>query len=249
MPSTLSAPPRSHAGRLEEAIEHLTRAATVARSLAWRSTYLSTAGLAAGYAGDSVRAAVLNRQGGQLADDCGSHFARALNAYVTAELTNTRDTTTRIAAYERAVEHARTVHAAFLEGVAQVGLASAQLAAGRSDDALRTYRTLIEYWMRTGSWIQQWTTLRNVAEALAVAGDHRTPITLLTAAAHDPAASALSADANKRMDEIMAGCEERLTRQQISEITASATAATGPDDRYPCPHRDRQCSRGPRHGP
>ena len=83
--------------------------------------------------------------------------------------------------------------------------------------------------MRTGSWIQQWTTLRNVAEALAVAGDHRTPITLVTAAAHDPAASALSADASKRIDEIMAGCEERLTRQQISEITASAAAATGPE--------------------
>jgi predicted ATPase/DNA-binding SARP family transcriptional activator len=218
-----------YAGRLEEAIEHLVLAATVTSSVAWRSMYLSTAGLAAGYAADVVRAAALNRQGAQLAEECGSHLARALNAYVAAELTTSLDTATRIAAYERAIDHARTVHAGFLEGVAQVGLASAQLAAGRHEDALRTHRTLIEHWMRTGSWIQQWTTLRNVAEALALAGDHRTPVTLLTAASHAPAASALSAEADERFHEVISECEDALTEPQISAITAHAVTATGPE--------------------
>jgi hypothetical protein len=99
--------------------------------------------------------------------------------------------------------------------------------AGRREDALRTYRSLIERWMRTGSWIQQWTTLRNVAEALALSGDDRTPITLLTAAAHAPAASALSADASARLHQVIGRCADRLTRQQVSEITAGAVTATG----------------------
>jgi hypothetical protein len=218
-----------YSGRLEEAVEHLVLAAAVTTSVAWRSMYLSTAGLAAGYAADMVRATILNRQGAEVADECGSHLARALNTYVAAELTTSLDTATRIAAYERAIDHARKVYAGFLEGVAQVGLASAQLAAGRSEDALRTHRMLIEHWMRTGSWIHQWTTLRNVAEALALTGDHRTPITLLTAASHARGASALSAEASERFHQVITECEDALTVQQISAITAHAVTATGPE--------------------
>jgi alkylhydroperoxidase/carboxymuconolactone decarboxylase family protein YurZ len=199
----------------------------VTTSRAWRSTYLSAAGLAAGYAGDNARATDLNDQGAQVAEKCGSHVAGALNAYVAAELTNSLGAAARIDAYELAVEHARIVHAGFLEGVAQVGLASAQLAVGRRDDALRTYRTLIEHWMRTGAWIQQWTTLRNVAEALALGGDRVTPLFLITAAARAPAASALSADASEQLDHIVAACKDGLTDQEISEISASAAAASG----------------------
>ena len=52
-----------YAGRLDEAIEHFTLAATVTTLTRWRSMYLSTAGLAAGYAGDASRAADLTPTG------------------------------------------------------------------------------------------------------------------------------------------------------------------------------------------
>lgn len=36
------------------------------------------------------------------------------------------------------------------------------------------YRDLIDYWERTGSWVQQWTTLRNLAQLLRALGDEET---------------------------------------------------------------------------
>ena len=53
------------------------------------------------------------------------------------------------------------------------------------------YRDLIDYWERTGSWIQQWTTLRNLARLLHTLGDHETALLLEDAADHAPDAAAV----------------------------------------------------------
>jgi hypothetical protein len=163
-----------------------------------------------------------------VAEQCGSHLARALSAYVAAELTAPLDAETRIDAYERAIDHARHVRAGFLEGIAPVGLASAQLAAGHTGAALQTYGALIEYWMRTGSWTQQWTTLRNAAEALALVGDHRTPLALLAAGAHAPSASALAPEASERLQAVMDTCRQYLAPEEARKIVSDAISATGP---------------------
>ncbi len=73
-----------------------------------------------------------------------------------------------------------------------MGLLTVRADAGRIDDELRGYRDVIDYWERTGSWIPQWTTLRNLARLLHTLGDHEPALFLEVAADHAPEASAVS---------------------------------------------------------
>ncbi|MGH4006292.1 MAG: hypothetical protein ACRDSO_19565 [Pseudonocardiaceae bacterium] len=75
--------------------------------------------------------------------------------------------------YASAIELARAAGSTFTIGIASVGLLTVRADAGRVDDALCGYRDVIDYWERTGSWILQWTTLRNLARLLHTLGDQR----------------------------------------------------------------------------
>jgi len=63
-----------------------------------------------------------------------------------------------------------------------VGLVTAHAFAGEVEQALSGYAELIEYWERTGAWLQQWTTLRNLAELLERLEDRETATVLRAAA-------------------------------------------------------------------
>lgn len=94
--------------------------------------------------------------------------------------------------YASAIELARAGGSTFTIGIASVGLLTVRADAGRVDDALGGYRDVIDYWERTGSWIPQWTTLRNLARLLHTLGDHEPALFLEVAADHAPEASAVS---------------------------------------------------------
>jgi tetratricopeptide (TPR) repeat protein len=84
--------------------------------------------------------------------------------------------------YLAAIACARTSGATFVVGIASVGLVTARAAAGRTADALRGYREVVEYFAQAGNWTQLWVTLRNLAALLRRLGDEE-PAALLDAAA------------------------------------------------------------------
>ena len=154
-------------------------------------SYLGRAGIAAIYAGDLTGARRLIERGIRWADEHGAPTDLAACHYGMGELL-APDPEAAVH-YRRAVELSRRVSSTFVEGVATVGLASVDAAAGRITDALRGYDRLVRYWQRTGNWTQQWTTLRNLADLLAELGDGETAEVLVaTASASDEAAAIYS---------------------------------------------------------
>jgi predicted ATPase/DNA-binding SARP family transcriptional activator len=164
-------------GAFSEALDHSLAAA----ALATRPTEnLGVAALAAAYAGDLDRAASL---GADLAARARSPGLDGFAAYVAGEIHNAAgrwDVAEQC--YGVALERARTSGATFLAGIAAVGLASVHAAVGRSTEALRGYREVIEYWAATGNWTHQWVTLRNLADLLRRLDDPE-PAALLDQAA------------------------------------------------------------------
>lgn len=142
------------------------------------------AALARGYAGDLDAARSLNKR---FWDVAASPTLRAFHAYVDAEIEALAEDRDRaVTSYETAIALARSVGSTFLQGVASVGRLSQFAATGRTTDALRGYRELIDYWHRTGSWVQQWTTLRNLADVLDSLGHSEPALILRHAAAGAP---------------------------------------------------------------
>jgi predicted ATPase len=174
------------------------------------------AALAATYAGHLGRARELNDR---LAAVAASPTLRAFHAYVAGEVDNAAG---RYEAaedhYTRAIALARTTSATFIDGIAAVGLVTVRTAAGRTDEALRGYRNLIDYWERTGGWLQQWTTLRNLAHLLQTLGDPEPARFLEIAAEHAPDAPWLEASAAS--PSLPAGTETRIRREAVAATRA-----------------------------
>ncbi len=91
---------------------------------------------------------------------------------------------------ERAVAAADSVDASFIRGVAMVTLASIHAARGDRRSAAARYKELVRHWLRSGSWTQQWTTLRNVA-ALIEEEHPATALEILEGADADPLSSSV----------------------------------------------------------
>lgn len=142
---------------------------------------LGVAALAATYAGDldearDLRAALLRQHP-------LSPTLRAFADYVAAEIENAAGHAEPAEAhYLAAIEGARASGATFVVGIASVGLVTVRAAAGRTADALRGYREIVEYFAESGNWTQLWVTLRNLAALLRRLGDEE-PAALLDAAA------------------------------------------------------------------
>jgi predicted ATPase len=164
-------------GGWDDAIEHALAAAALATV---PRENLGLAALAMAYAGRLDEARALNERGRAGAT---SPTMRSWAAYVAGEIDGAagRHTVAEVH-YQQAIDLARTSGAAFLVGVATVGLLSVRARTGRFRDALRGYREVVDYFERTGNWTHLWTTLRNLAALLRQLGDDG-PADALTAAA------------------------------------------------------------------
>ena len=209
------------------------------------------AALAAAYAGDTHQARTHNRR---LEEVATYPTLEAFAAYVAGEIASI-DQDTREAAghYSRAMELARMSGASFVQGVATVGLVTAHTEAGRSDEALRGYRELLDYWERTGSWIQLWTTLRNLAALLRRLGDPEHALYLELAADRAPDALSLTDQppdvshlATDLPDATTSAIRERaasssrqdvlhLARRAIARALAAGSSTLADDDSQPRP--------------
>jgi predicted ATPase/DNA-binding winged helix-turn-helix (wHTH) protein len=181
------------------------------------------AALAAGYLGDFPQARRLAAQARSEADAEGSPTALARAAYVTGEIEHCAGSGEAEPWLRQAMERAAAsgTSAHFYRGVAGVTLASNRAAAGDVAGAARLYRELVDRWLRTGTWTQQWTTLRNVAELLAGVDDTAV-VQILAAARADPVAAALDPEAAARERRLRADAVGRLGADEVEALEDSA---------------------------
>ena len=174
------------------------------------------------YGGDTTRALDLVRQAAEAerARPCPSH--RAFVRYAEGEALAAEDPQAAIAAYEAAIDGARTSGAGFVEGVARVGLASVWTSTGDLAGAVRSYLLLLDYWNLTGSATQLWTTLRNVARLVLDHGLHAAAALLLAAADGAASASRLTGD-----DAVNAEREQALLAERLGPRCPGGAAGPG----------------------
>jgi predicted ATPase len=191
---------------------------------------LGVAALAAAYDGDLPKAGALNRE---LERKAASPSLEALHSYVAAEIDRLAGLTDRAEhEYRHAIAVARSCGSTFVDGIAGVGLVSLQAACGRVGEALQGYADLIDYWDRTGGWVQLWTTLRNLATLLRSRDDPSAALFLEAAAAVAPDAPPLASDGNGSMSRLLAADDvprirsdaEQASRARVLDIARQAIA-------------------------
>jgi hypothetical protein len=202
--------------------ERLQLKAAAASAGAWRGSYISTAALAATYAGDEARAEQLLTRAYEECARNGSISEYAFTRYAEGELRSRQHPQRALAVYEDAIAEARSVGASFAEGVATVGLVSTWARLGRTREALEGYRWLIGYWRRAGNWTQLWTTLRNLATLLAGTGDAECAALLLAAAQHAEGAAYLDDATQAQLAQLRDQLRQRLGDHEADRVEARA---------------------------
>ena len=181
---------------------------------------LGIAALAHAYQGDLDAATALNDRFAAIAV---SPTLQGFHAYVAGEIDALSGRTDRAEDhYRRASTLSCASGATFLEAIASVGRLTALASAGRIAEALDGYGALIDYWVRTGGWIQQWTTLRNLARLLRTVGDHETAVYLEAAADHAPDAPPVT----ERRDD---PTTQVLPADELAKLVAQAATASRDD--------------------
>jgi predicted ATPase len=142
------------------------------------------ASIAALYGGDPERARVLHARMAEVVD-AGPPMPtiRGFTHYVAGEIDGAAGHPARAEEhYLKALALSRAAGSTFITGIASVGLMTVRARAGRTHDALRGYRDVVDYFAGAGNWTHLWVTLRNLAALLRELGDVE-PADLLDAAA------------------------------------------------------------------
>jgi predicted ATPase/DNA-binding SARP family transcriptional activator len=187
-----------------------------------RANFEANAGLARSYAGISTAADIDGPTGALRRGDWPS--GRAWGWYVAAEAVRLDDPAESIHRLKQAIDLARPVGSVFIQGLAEVGIAAAALRIGDRVTAIRLLPDIVRGWQQSGSWFQQWTTLRTLAALLSEldADDHAAVLLGAVDAASDApaigAAEAAAYTARRRKLEI------RLGTSRFAEMTARGAA-------------------------
>ncbi len=203
-------------GRPQEASDQWLRRRTIAECPEVIPESTAWAAMATGYAGDISLARDLASQARREADGSGSPTARARAAYATGEIEHCAGSGREQPWLEQAITLATSSGAHFISGVAMVTLASGRAAADDPVGAAIIYRSLIGEWVRTGTWTQQWTTLRNAAELL-VGFDDATAAQIWVCAHADRSAARMDGPATAREQELRAGIAVRVGAAQLEK--------------------------------
>jgi predicted ATPase/DNA-binding SARP family transcriptional activator len=190
----------------------------------WSVVLAGNVALARLYGGDAAGARrALDRCRDRLST-APSTTARAWVLYVEGEIAAVDDPARAVVALEACIELAGLVGATFVSGVATVGLAAAATRLGDAASALARFPAVIRHWHRTGMWVQQWSTLRNLAALLIELGRDAPAAVLLAAAEHDEGAAAVTGDGAARLDELRHTLEVHLGVEELGELSRSARA-------------------------
>jgi predicted ATPase/DNA-binding winged helix-turn-helix (wHTH) protein len=182
---------------------------------------LGNAAFATAYEGDIEAARRMAADARELAAARGSGTFIAWTAYATGEVEHAARSGLQQSWLERAVELADAVGSEFTRGVAQVTLASTRADAGDLAGAADLYHQLIEHWLKTGSWTQQWTTLRNAA-ALLEAHAPETALAIIIAAHLDPFSPSMSPSAHEECERLRARLVDALGDERAPATVSQA---------------------------
>ena len=154
---------RLYEGRLDEAVAAAVEAVQVSVASRagklpfFREAMWAQAGYACAYAGRLDDARAYNANG----RDAPYPSGRSVHHYAAGEIENAAGNWADAQHhYQESIRLSERSGATFVQGLAAVGLVTAQASAGELEKALVGYAELIERWNRTGAWLQQWTTLR-----------------------------------------------------------------------------------------
>jgi predicted ATPase/DNA-binding winged helix-turn-helix (wHTH) protein len=207
------------AGRFEAAARYWRECAEVEGCPQFRPHSRALAALSLGYAGQLDRARRLATEARADAAQLGAPTAVARAYYVSGEIEHAAGSGRAYDWLERAVHTAEQAGANFIAGIATVTLASGRARDGDVASAAGLYRQLVERWLRTGTWTQLWTTLRNAADLL-LGHDDECAVRIWAAADADPQAAALGADAAARAARLRAEVVERLGPVRVQQLEA-----------------------------
>lgn len=165
--------------------------------------------------------------------------------YARGECLADEDPEGAIVLVEEATEQARSAGAWFVDGGARVTSASLRARHGKPVEALQVFADLLHHWRRSGSWPQQWTTLRNLAELLVRVGADEGAVAVASAVRSHQTDDSVYGSESARLDRALSTARSRLgsgrsrsahqqgasmTRQQVLD-RALATIARLPDGR------------------
>lgn len=154
--------------------------------------------------------------------------ARAFARYIQSECLAESDPDRALELVDEAVEVARSAGATFIEGVARVAAASLRSRHRETQQTLSDFADLLRHWRRTGNWTQQWTTLRNLAEALIRLKVDRPAVAILAAAATSDTAARPYGREAARLEEAQAIAHRRLGHEVYDAAWERGTGMSGP---------------------
>ncbi|WP_243057641.1 BTAD domain-containing putative transcriptional regulator [Nocardioides sp. SR21] len=188
--------------------------------------WLTSAALATSYGGDVAAARLLLDRSHQCNQETRSVSHAAYTAYVEGELRVTAAPEQSIPHYLEAIDAARRCGAWFVDGVANVALASARARAGDVVGAAGTFGYLLDSWRRSGHTTQLWTTARNAAALLAATGHTRTAALLLISADEQPGAATVSPAIARHSGRLFVPLEDIVEPSEIADLRAEAEQLT-----------------------
>jgi predicted ATPase/class 3 adenylate cyclase len=211
-----------YGGDFARAVELYEEAATVSRAAGDTFLLAVTHGaqaMALAYAGRAEEAARVADEGLAIAREHGNATLRALTLYYAGEARLDSAPEEAEALLEEALAEARRAGTRFVLGVAGLSAASLQTRRGEPAAALARYPALLEHWQRSGTWAQQWLTLRTLIEALTGAGHPGPAAVLYGAMSASPRATPLIGQDAVRLGVVRARLGEvlgdaDLTRRQ-----------------------------------
>jgi predicted ATPase/DNA-binding SARP family transcriptional activator len=142
---------------------------------------LAGAAMALAYRGQHVAAVALADEAARAAPRAGPG-ARAFVRYAQGETRAEVEPDRAIALLDEAAALARDARAGFTEDVARLTATCLRGRHGEPSTGLPAFAELIRHWRRRGNWLQQWTTLRNLAELLIRLEADEPAVTIIAAA-------------------------------------------------------------------
>jgi predicted ATPase/DNA-binding SARP family transcriptional activator len=179
--------------------------------------------------GERVDEAIEAAEAAALAARAAGPASRAFACYARGECLATRDPDRAIALVREAAERARDCGAWFVEGVARVTEASLRARSSQPVAALPAFAALLRHWQRSGSWVQQWTTLRNLVDLLVRLGADEAAIAIATAAASDATAGPAFGSASERLTAAVRLAERRSGPDRAAAARAHGRRLTAPE--------------------
>lgn len=141
--------------------------------------------------------------------------------YVTGELRIDTEPTDALPLLQRAQDIGRTVGNRYLAAIAGVSAVSCAARTGDPSQALGGYAELLDYFDRTGSRAQQWTTIRTLIETLTRLAHDEPAAILHGALSASPSALPLIGCDATRMDEAVTTLRSRLGQHRFHRLSTT----------------------------